>query len=94
MTDQVFTPKEVAALMKSQLNFQRHPFTCANRGDGNHERVFNDLGVLIPTVRGWICPFCDYTQDWAHGFMKVEDTSGQSKEISSAPSTPPSEGSA
>ena len=25
--------------------------------------------VLIATPDGWICPSCDYTQDWAHGFM-------------------------
>jgi hypothetical protein len=21
---------------------------------------------LVATVNGWICPTCDYTQDWAH----------------------------
>jgi hypothetical protein len=29
--------------------------------------VAGDRGVLVPTVRGWICPFCDYKQNWAHG---------------------------
>ena len=67
----VFTPDEVEALAKSQTARQFHPFTCANRGDGNHRFAYGDKGALIPTVRGWICPFCDYTQDWAHGLMKA-----------------------
>lgn len=68
----VFTAEEVAHLGKHQTGGQFHPFTCANRGDGNHRAAYGDLGALVPTVRGWICPFCDYTQDWAHGFMKEE----------------------
>lgn len=24
---------------------------------------------LVATINGWICPTCDYTQDWAHEFM-------------------------
>ena len=24
--------------------------------------------ALVATVNGWICPTCDYTQDWAHAF--------------------------
>ena len=44
-----------------------HPFTCGDRAD--HPVMDGDKGVLVPTVRGWICPFCDYTQDWAHSFM-------------------------
>lgn len=53
--------------------FQRvgrfHPFTCANRSDGGHNRDLGDLGTLVATEDGWICPSCDYTQDWAHPFM-------------------------
>ena len=64
-----FTPDQVVALAASQISRQIHPFTCANRGDGNHRNVFGDVGALVPTVRGWICPFCDYTQGWAHSFM-------------------------
>lgn len=63
----VFTPDEVAALDAYQHAGVMHEFTCANRGDGDHR----DEGVLVPTVRGWICPYCDYTQDWAHDFMKT-----------------------
>lgn len=67
-----FTPDVVANLAHNQMVGTLHPFTCANRGDGNHREAYGDLGALVATVRGWICPFCDYTQDWAHGFMAAE----------------------
>jgi hypothetical protein len=82
-TPPVFTPDEVVNLARRQTGdglgpFQRtHPFTCPNRGDGAHRDVFGDLGALVPTVRGWICPFCDYGQTWAHPFMK-EPADGRS----------------
>jgi len=80
----VFTPEQVVALWRWQfgpwrgpfeeateenkhLPVQMHPFTCANRGD--HPEMAGDKGVLVPTTRGWICPFCSYTQTWAHDFM-------------------------
>lgn len=66
----IFTPDEVAALATNQQSRRIHPFTCPNRGDGNHRDAYGDLGALVATVRGWICPFCDYTQEWAHDFMK------------------------
>jgi len=70
MAKQVFTKKEVTRLWKHQFGpWEKgqffHPYTCENRS--NHPKVAGDKGVLVPTVRGWICPFCDYTQDWAHG---------------------------
>lgn len=71
MSDEVFTPDEVVNLAKGQVSRQRHPFTCPERGDGNHRNVFGDTGALVPTVRGWVCPFCDYTQLWAHEWMKT-----------------------
>lgn len=43
-----------------------HPYTCPNRGDGKHHHNGNDLGCLVATEHGWICPDCDYTQGWAH----------------------------
>lgn len=58
MTRQVFTPEQVTALNEYQAEGTTHPFTCAH----GH-------GTLVATVRGWICPYCDYTQDWAHDFM-------------------------
>lgn len=68
-TERVFSPDQVENLAIWQTKGQFHPFTCPERGDGNHRDIYGDLGALIPTTRGWICPFCDYTQNWAHGFM-------------------------
>jgi hypothetical protein len=62
-----WTMEQAAALMEWQLCNYVHPFTCPNRHD--HPILFGDKGVLIPTVRGWVCQFCDYKQDWAHDFM-------------------------
>lgn len=61
-----FTADEVLALDKYQRKGEMHPYTCPNRGDGDHRENAVDLGALVPTVRGWICPYCDYTQNWAH----------------------------
>jgi hypothetical protein len=58
-----FTPEQVMNLVNWQI--KHHPFTCENRDDGAHLTG----GLLIPTVRGWVCPFCDYQQDWAHDYM-------------------------
>lgn len=59
-----------------------HPFTCRNRSDGityndgvkdtsksTHGSEGGDLGILIATESGWVCPHCSYTQDWAHESM-------------------------
>jgi hypothetical protein len=71
MTEQItapFTPNQVVALNAWQSAGYVHPFTCGNRTDGAHLLD----GVLIATVRGWICLFCDYEQDWAHQVMTHE----------------------
>ena len=76
-----FTPEQVVELWKYQLGEKKfghfpflypgHPFTCANRGDGQHREIGSDLGMLIPTTKGWVCPFCNYVQSWAHAFMCI-----------------------
>lgn len=43
-----------------------HPYNCINRGDRKHRDNGNDRGCLVPTSQEWICPDCEYTQDWAH----------------------------
>lgn len=58
----------MAALNAYQHDSGMHPFTCPHRRDGAH-RTSTDLGVLRATAHGWVCPDCDYTQDWAHQFM-------------------------
>jgi hypothetical protein len=64
----VFTDQEVRSLNAYQRSGNMHPFTCGgNRTDSNH---LDGEGVLIATHKGWICCYCDYTQNWAHDFMK------------------------
>ena len=68
-----FTQEAVQALNEYQTDTANarpmHPFTCGNRGDGNHGSEGGDKGTLIATIDGWVCPHCDYVQNWAHGFM-------------------------
>jgi len=64
-----FTPEQVQKLFEWQFTKHVHPFTCKNRGDGKHTYIGHDHGTLIPTINGWVCPFCEYTQDWAHEGM-------------------------
>jgi len=58
----VFTKEEVENLNSYQESGIFHQFTCGNNHDGERN--------LVATQEGWICPSCDYTQDWAHDFMK------------------------
>lgn len=58
----VFSPDEIVQLAALQTAGHLHPYTCPNRGDGKHRDVYGDLGALVPTIRGWVCPFCDYIQ--------------------------------
>ena len=64
-----FTAEQVENLAHNQTCGYMHPFTCPNRGDGKHKLAYGDTGALVATVRGWICPFCDYTQEGAHEYM-------------------------
>lgn len=50
-----------------------HPFTCGHRSDPPHGQEGGDTGVLIATEGGWVCPHCDYIQDWAHATMAMAD---------------------
>lgn len=68
MSDKIyspFTPDQVKHLNAYQGNSFWHPFTCARRDDTLHP----DEGALVATIGGWICPYCDYRQDWAHQWM-------------------------
>ena len=68
-----FTAAQVRGLNEYQtgtdFGHKMPPFTCGNRGDGQHGEEGGDKGVLIATEEGWVCPCCGYTQDWAHSFM-------------------------
>lgn len=73
MIEAPWTNEQVAALNEYQRSGRMHPFTCGNRGAEGHrcdpEWGGGDKGVLRATAAGWICPDCDYTQNWAHDFM-------------------------
>ncbi len=57
----------ILRMVEHQARGDLHPYTCANRGDGNHPEVNGDRGVLRPTPDGWVCDHCEYRQNWAHG---------------------------
>ncbi len=54
----------VETLNSYQIDSGFHPFTCPASPHGRKAKQF-----LLATSGGWICPDCDYTQDWAHAFM-------------------------
>jgi hypothetical protein len=58
-TDRI-EPPWAESIVDALNEFQRagamHPFTCGQ--DSHH--------VLIATRDGWVCPYDDYTQKWAH----------------------------
>lgn len=62
------TPDQILNMNKYQIAGNFHPFKCPNRGDGNHRQFNGDLGALVATRKGWICPWCDYTQDSGYNF--------------------------
>ncbi|MGG2339446.1 hypothetical protein ACE4ZU_26370, partial [Salmonella enterica] len=57
--------------------------TCGgNRHDDAHKKYAEengdrDLGVLVATENGLICPVCGYTQNWVHGFIASGETNPQ-----------------
>lgn len=54
-----FTSEQADGLNKFQTCKSCHTFACPN-----------DSQNLIAIVdAGWMCPECDYTQNWAHAFM-------------------------
>jgi len=50
-----WTKAQIECLRVRQTNSAYHPYTCGN--NSSHDN-------LIPTRNGWICPNCDYKQDW------------------------------
>ncbi len=69
-----WTVEEVESLNGFQRSAPFHPFTCGTKE--KHQQIEHPSGwtetvdeVLVATTDGWTCKGCDYTQDWAHGFM-------------------------
>ncbi len=56
-----FSADTVIRLNAYQQSRAFHPFTCGGTCGGR--------SVLVAQEQGWVCPSCDYTQDWAHNFM-------------------------
>jgi hypothetical protein len=68
VTKAPWTPEQVENLNSWQRAGWVHPFTCGSghRGDKNH---LDSEGILVATEQGWVCPYCNYRQDWAHAKM-------------------------
>lgn len=64
-----FTVHEAMNLNAYQAAGNGRRFVCPNSGDGNHGELFGSTGTMIATTGGWICPWCDHRQEWAHGYM-------------------------
>jgi len=64
-----------AEVVRGLNDYQRsgrfHPYSCPRRGDGKHRTTTVDLGALVATTDGWMCPDCDYRQLWAHAWTAV-----------------------
>ena len=64
-----WTEAQIERLKEWQRSGFVHPYTCGKRDDNHAWNDWGmDYGVLIPTRKGWVCPDCDYTQNWAHKF--------------------------
>ena len=72
-----FSLDKVTSLNQYQRSGAFHPFTCGRCRDELGTGAWpsdpyqgpRDERLLVATVAGWICPTCNYTQDWAHLFM-------------------------
>lgn len=60
-----FTKEQVDTLQEYQNSDTHHPFTC--------DQYHGPSCRLVPTVKGWICQYCDYTQNWAYLFMTFQE---------------------
>jgi len=58
-----WTSEQVDILNAFQRRGDVHEFTCPTEHDADR--------TLFATVAGWICPHCDYRQDWAHRAMLI-----------------------
>lgn len=56
-----FTDEQVKNLNEFQAAGYIHPYTCGNDHDGDR--------ILIATNAGWICPSCNYTQNYCSSYM-------------------------
>lgn len=65
-----FTSEQVKLLNNFQKSQHAHPFTCG--GDRTDENHLDGEGILVATEDGWVCPYCDYRQNWALSTMLLD----------------------
>jgi ribosomal protein S27AE len=51
---------------RSQQGLQGHPHTCPNRSIMPHHDNGREIGCLLATKDGWVCPDCGYTEGVLH----------------------------
>lgn len=64
-----WTDEQVANLNRWQKCGYVHEFTCPK--DHAAEAGHHATVALYAHHSGWICPLCDYRQDWAHAMMTL-----------------------
>lgn len=57
-----FTEEQIKKLNIQQNSGRVHPYTCGN---------VDCRAILIATEEGWICPNCDYKQNWAFNIIII-----------------------
>lgn len=74
-----WTPEQCDTLNAQQQAGEFHPYTCGNRKDIEKTHADGE-GILVATPDGWVCPWCDYRQDWAHEPPHEHDLHGWENE--------------
>jgi hypothetical protein len=68
-----WTAEQVEALNRWQASDFVHPYTCGSGYRTNRSIHPDGEGRLVATEHGWVCPNCDYRQEWAWaGSLHVE----------------------
>lgn len=64
-----FTPAQVQTLNEYQFGVSDHgpghPFLCGRNDKGHHGTIDGNRGLLIATLSGWRCLYCDHNQSEA-----------------------------
>ena len=61
-----FTPAQMQTLNEYQFGVSDHgpghPFLCGKNDEGHHGTIDGNRGLLIATLSGWRCLYCDHNQ--------------------------------
>jgi hypothetical protein len=67
MKNASWTPEQIEQLNRIQRGeVDGHPHTCPNRSITPHHHNGRDIGCLLATKDGWLCPDCGYTEGRLH----------------------------